>query len=85
MPLYEYYKNTENVVHLRDGSVQKTVIGTRTVAAAVCKFCSKGSVAIDGWYGVDWSALRNAIEIEAGANGTAVCFVHAYVQKRGTN
>jgi len=59
MPLYEYRKNAENLIPFSDPDGQKLTTGTREVAARILQG-AEGSTTLllDGWYGVDWPALK---------------------------
>ena len=82
MPLYEGRHNVMNVIKV-DESIQKSVIsGTAGVIGKMADEAAKAlkagkSVAIDGWYGVDYRALRKALEKELQKAGQKAAFVSA--------
>lgn len=75
MPLYEYYGNAENKVTLPPELTSKAVVGTDRVVREIARVArEKGTVAIDGWYGVNFDALQAALQKELG-NGAV--FLHS--------
>lgn len=65
MPLYEYRKNATNYVTVSPAIRQELVCGTKAVLDRMLSLIveKKNSgrpvtVAIDGWYGVDWAGLQ---------------------------
>ncbi len=58
MPLYEYYENAENKVHLDAALTRDVLIGTGKTMDAVAELVrEKKVVAMDGWYGVDFQSI----------------------------
>jgi hypothetical protein len=60
MPLYEYRKNAENVVAVPAAVKNSVVCGTPAVCERLVKLLGarkNTSMAVDGWYGVDWAGL----------------------------
>lgn len=63
MPLYENRFHAENKIRVSDETRNAAVFGTAAVLGVLYDALRAGkTVAADGWYGVDWSALRQAVE-----------------------
>lgn len=72
MPLYEYRKNAENTISVNDSLTANVVTGSDAVCSYLLRFALEGGkskVAFDGWYGVDWKALKRGLESAAGSLG----------------
>ncbi|MEA4897593.1 MAG: hypothetical protein VB115_05030 [Christensenellaceae bacterium] len=75
MPLYEYYGNAQNKVPLTEAQSQSALIGNAAVVERIASlFVAGASVALDGWYGVDYEAIAEAIIAKA----PDVECIHAY-------
>ena len=79
MPLYEYRKNAMNFVSVPKQVRQEIVSGTGPVLTRIISMLRETSqggrpaaAAFDGWYGVDWVALRAGLRDEAAAQGLAL-------------
>ena len=75
MPLYEYRKNAENRIPVTENLKNNLVVGTE----AVCRFLldsaqksGQSRIALDGWYGVDWAAIRAGLQTAAQGQGIAI-------------
>lgn len=78
MPLYEYRSNAKNKVLLKPDSVATYTTGTAAVADQIIAAAGPaGAVGIDGWYGVDFAAMGDALRAAAGRAGIAVELVHS--------
>lgn len=76
MPLYEYRKNATNHVTIPPAVRGQIVCGTAPVFQRVISLLKTKSqpgrpaaAAIDGWYGVDWAAMRDGLLKEAKQQG----------------
>ena len=79
MPLYEYRKNATNHLTIPRSIRQEIVCGTRQVLdhlfALIRERTRSGQaflIAIDGWYGVNWTGLESGLRDAAQAHGVAV-------------
>jgi len=75
MPLYEYRKNAENRIPVSDGLKQNLVLGVSSVCEHLIRTATANghkSIALDGWYGVDWQRLQRGLEEAAAAQSVAV-------------
>ena len=79
MPLYEYRKNATNRVPVPPSVSETVVCGTQSVLdrilALVSEMKSAGSpaiAAIDGWYGVNWAALKGSLCDTARSRGISI-------------
>jgi mannose-6-phosphate isomerase class I len=68
MPLYEYRKNATNTVTVPAHIRQKVICGTASVFEHIISLLRERAAAarpvkaaIDGWYGVDWAALKSGL------------------------
>jgi len=64
MPLYEGFHNAENVIKITEEARKSIVCGTQDTASSLAELINSadGAVAIDGWYGVDFSDLVSRLE-----------------------
>jgi len=71
MPLYESRKHAENIVKVEPEWRNALVIGPRAVIARVIACIQDGAstVAFDGWYDIDWPAIRVELDNQAGRAG----------------
>jgi len=81
MPLYESRKNAENRIQMDPQWRGAIVVGQPEVTQAMIRILSdhkrrRGSlrVAFDGWYGIDWAAIIDALRQDAATAGLAVSF-----------
>ncbi len=72
MPLYEYRKNATNIVTVPAQVRQEIVCGTVPVLSGMIRLLREKpaagrpvTAAVDGWYGVDWAALKSGLHAEA--------------------
>jgi len=67
MPLYEGRHNAENRIKVSDAAKKAVICGTEKCIAQMADVItkSKGAVALDGWYGVDFNSVVVALK-EAG-------------------
>lgn len=67
MPLYEYRKNAENLVTISDTTRNALVTGTSAVVEHLVRQLRDGRsrLALDGWYGVNWTQLRRDLAARA--------------------
>src|SRR5258708_7302212 len=79
MPLYEYRKNATNHVAVPAQIRQEVVCGTQPVLSRMLGLARErqrtgqpATVAIDGWYGVDWAALKAGFRDAANAQGLTI-------------
>ena len=79
MPLYEYRKNAMNFVSVPEQVRHGIFSGTAPVLTRIISMLRETSqggrpaaAAFDGWYGVDWAALRAGLRDEAAAQGLAL-------------
>lgn len=78
MPLYEYYENAANTVPLSADDLAGVTQGTDQVVAALAELARPGArLGFDGWYGVNWPALIDAVVAAAAARGVEVAAVNA--------
>ncbi len=85
MPLYEDKHNAENVIKVSQATKDSAVFGTDKVVKFIAdKIQSAKTVAIDGWYGVDYQAIVGFIAEEMKNRGVDCEFVDAstlYISK----
>lgn len=63
MPLYENRFHAENKIRVSEKTRNAAVFGTAAVLDVLLDALRAGkAVAADGWYGVDWPALRQAVQ-----------------------
>ena len=75
MPLYEYRKNAENRIPVSPDLKKNLVVGTEDVCRFLLDSAQKSGqsrIALDGWYGVDWTAIRNDLLSAAKAKGLTI-------------
>lgn len=73
MPLYEYRKNAENHVPFTNENHTKLTTGTQDVVRRILQESKEHHVVLlDGWYGVDWSVIREEMTKEAEKIGISV-------------
>jgi hypothetical protein len=62
MPLYEYKKNAENRIPFQPANPDDLATGLESVAARIAQESAGArALLLDGWYGVDWPVLLEAI------------------------
>lgn len=79
MPLYEYRKNATNHVAVPPQIGREIVCGTQPVLRGILSLAQKSrregqpaAIAMDGWYGVDWAALRAGLSDAAKSQGLTI-------------
>ncbi len=79
MPLYEYRKNAANRVVVPGEVRQDVVCGTAKVLDSIIDMVRKRkqpgqavTVAIDGWYGVDWEEMKARLHKSAARHGLSL-------------
>ncbi len=73
MPLYEYKKNAENLIPFKPTTNNSLVIGLDSVADRIIADAGESNaLLLDGWYGVDWAMMRDAIQSAANKVGRKV-------------
>lgn len=84
MPLYEYRKNATNVVTLPAQARQEIVSGTGSVLSSMIRLLREKqpvggpvTAAVEGWYGVDWAALKSGLQAEAQAQQLSLEIIDA--------
>lgn len=82
MPLYEYRKNATNHVVVPPPVCQEVVCGTGPVLQKVLSLVQEkrtpgraSAIAVDGWYGVDWSGLQADLGALARQAGWSLDFI----------
>jgi len=89
MPLYEYRKNATNRIVVPPQVRRDMICGTRPVLDRLLELAQEKkqagqavTVAVDGWYGIDWAGLKTRLEEAARAKGMSVELVsttHLYL------
>ena len=82
MPLYEFRGNAENRIDIPRAIARQIVVGPKAVADTILAALSrerrrKGcgmTVALDGWYGVDWKQIVKLLTKSAAKSGTTLVF-----------
>lgn len=78
MPLYEFYDNATNDIPLAQEHLDRAAFGTDAVIAKLAESLVEGSrMGIEGWYGVNWRSLTDAVKAAAAAKGVEVTLVPA--------
>lgn len=78
MPLYEDKHNAENVIRISEESRESAVFGTDKVVNIIAdELRAGGTVALDGWYGVDYQAVMEKVRLEMERRGTDCEFIDA--------
>jgi hypothetical protein len=80
MPLYEGRHNVVNVIKVEEDLVSQVITGTketiRKISEEAVRVLKEGrSIAIDGWYGVDYKAIALALEAELRKSGVSAQFI----------
>lgn len=70
MPLYEDKHNAENIIRVSENARASAIFGTGSVVSAIVDALAETmTVALDGWYGVDYEAIVEMVCSEASARG----------------
>ncbi len=71
MPVYESIKNADNRIVISKANKDSVVFGWDNVLTELANLVAKGAkkVAIDGWYGIDYAKIANALNSKLEANG----------------
>ena len=82
MPLYEYKTNAENRIQISQGAKDETFMTHEKAIREIVRILKTGKVnlAIDGWYGVEFSAIVDVIEEQLKASGIPVARIDANAQ-----
>lgn len=68
MPLYEYRKNAENAIPCEKFNSNSFFEGNARIAERLLTEAEgEHSIVIDGWYGVNWDTIKEAVESAAGS------------------
>ncbi|NQU45073.1 hypothetical protein HQ520_17450, partial [bacterium] len=81
MPLYESRTHAENRITIREEWRDALLIGPQTVVNHILDCITRRAdpgrpllLALDGWYGIDWPAITDAIASAARKSGLAITF-----------
>lgn len=80
MPLYEYRKNAENRVAVPAVVKNSIVCGASAVCERLVRLLGKRkntAMAVDGWYGVDWTALADGLRKTAKKRNLPLEIIHS--------
>ncbi len=79
MPVYESIKNADNKIVISAANKDAVVFGWEKVIAALADKVAAGAknVAIDGWYGIDYAKIANALAAKVKAQNKDVVLVDA--------
>ncbi|MBR4059436.1 MAG: hypothetical protein IKK03_06310, partial [Lachnospiraceae bacterium] len=79
MPVYESIKNADNRIAISASNKDSVIFGwDKTVEALVSQVCAgKKNIAIDGWYGIDFKKIANAVAEKLIAQGKTVVMIPA--------
>lgn len=80
MPVYESIKHADNKIRISDANRDSVVFGWDKVAAALAAKADAGAktVAIDGWYGIDYQKIADAVAAKLKAAGKEVTLIPAH-------
>ena len=78
MPVYESIKNADNKIVISGKNRDSVIFGWDKVVSALSDMIAAGkkTIALDGWYGIDYEKIAKAIEAKAA--GKEVVLVPAY-------
>ena len=78
MPVYESIKNADNKIVISGKNRDSVIFGWDKVVSALSDMIATGkkTIALDGWYGIDYEKIAKAIEAKAA--GKEVVLVPAY-------
>ncbi|MBR2037555.1 MAG: hypothetical protein IKA09_07460 [Lachnospiraceae bacterium] len=79
MPVYESIKNADNRIAISKANKDSAIFGwDKAVDALVGQVCAgKKNIAIDGWYGIDFEKIANAVAEKLIAQGKTVVMIPA--------
>ena len=79
MPVYESIKNADNRIAISAANKDSVIFGwDKAVEALVSQVCAgKKNIAIDGWYGIDFEKIANAVAEKLIAQGKTVVMIPA--------
>ena len=79
MPVYESIKNADNKIVISAKNRDSVIFGWDAVVSALADKVSAGckNVAIDGWYGIDYAKIANALAAKVKAQGKEVTLIAA--------
>jgi hypothetical protein len=85
MPIYENRQNAENIISLPKNLTEKVIFGTNDtidfIVGTLVKSNKHSVISFDGWYGINWDAIVDAITEKAKSAGlqiVAVNFANAF-------
>ena len=76
MPVYESIKNADNKIKISASNRDSVVFGWDKVIAALAEKNAK-TIAIDGWYGIDYAKIAKALAAKLEAQGKTVALIDA--------
>jgi len=78
MPVYESIKNADNKIVISAQNRDSVIYGWDKVATALADMVKAGgkNIALDGWYGIDFEKIANAVA--AKLEGKEVVLIPAY-------
>ncbi len=77
MPVYESIKNADNKIVISAASKDSVVFGWDKVLDTLAASGAK-AIALDGWYGIDFEKIANALASKIGANGKETILIPTY-------
>ena len=79
MPVYESIKNADNKIVISAKNRDSVIFGWDAVVSALADKVAAGckNVAIDGWYGIDYAKIANALAAKVKAQGKEVTLIAA--------
>ena len=80
MPVYESIKNADNRIKISAQNKDSVIFGWDKVVSALSDMVNAGkkTIALDGWYGIDFEKIAKAVEEKVKAQGKEVVLVPAY-------
>ncbi len=80
MPVYESIKNADNKIVISAKNKDSVIFGWEKVVTALADKVAAGckNVAIDGWYGIDYAKIADALAAKVKAQGKEVVMLPAY-------
>ena len=79
MPVYESIKNADNKIEISAKNRDSVVFGWNNVIAALAEKAKKGAktFAVDGWYGINYKKIADALKKKLEADGKKVELIDA--------
>lgn len=79
MPVYESIKNADNRIVISKANKDSVIFGWENVVTELAERVAKGAkkVAIDGWYGIDFAKIANALNDKLQAKGLTAQLISA--------